>query len=273
MLTQDQATTSNPPAHSRGSVPLPDRTEAQRILAEKTAETRMKREREPDQAIGDAVTGEYRKADPPVGRPPDQDESELRQKAVALWTKCGVPERYRNADLSKLSPNVASVMGPSRVTYGTAVDALKELLNRSGTVALLGERGAGKTWMSCGLVREFCKRGNSALYRDAMDYFLDLKATYDQDAKVNQSDVEARYLRPRLLVLDEVHERGDTAWEDRMLTRLINKRYCSDVSTVLISNQSPEEFAERIGKSIYDRMFDGGGEIVCDWQSLRGRSL
>src|SRR5206468_2068917 len=104
-----------------------------------------------------------------------------------------------------------------------------------------------------------------------MDYFLELKATYDDAAKTTQERVEQNWLRPELLVLDEAHERGDTPWEDRMLTRLVNLRYEAMVSTILISNHDEETFAKRVGTSIADRIADGGGLILCGWASLRGR--
>lgn len=195
-------------------------------------------------------------------------DDQERQRRENLEKNNGVPARYRGAHT-----HVARVGVPDDAMerYAHTVGCLTSLFDKPGMVALIGTRGTGKTWMGCGLVMTFCRHGRYALYRDAMDYFLDLKATYDDGAKLDQQQVEARYLKPELLVLDEVHERGDTAWEDRMLTRLINKRYADERSTVLISNQDERTFAERIGASIADRIHDGGGVIVCDWESLRGR--
>lgn len=273
----DKANPSILNAISPGSV-LPSTQEAQQILARATAETRIKRQQLPSPDAGKLVPA----ADvaPTVATipkptatpvPMDEEERKLRERAVKCWEAAGVPPRYADADLLAIDQGVGASHGESGVTYGEAVYCLTATLTSPGTVALLGERGAGKTWMACGLVREFCRRGRGALYRDAMDYFLELKSTYDRDAKRSQEQVEAAYLKPSLLVLDELHERGDTVWEDRMLTRLINKRYAAKLATVLIANQSPKEFKDRVGHSIHDRMFDGGGIVVCDWKSLRGR--
>ena len=138
-------------------------------------------------------------------------------------------------------------------------------------IAVLGDRGCGKTWLACGLVLDFCRAGRSAVYLDTMDYFVELKQTYSDRSRQDESQIETKYLRPELLVLDEIQERGETTWEDRMLVRLINKRYANELSTVLVGNLSKEDFPKHVGSSIKDRLLDGGGVIVCNWPSLRGR--
>ncbi len=161
----------------------------------------------------------------------------------------------------------------SAVAFARAVGQLRAIEARPALVAMLGHRGPGKTWMACGLVRAFCLAGRQAKYLDAVDYFVAVKETFGRSAKLDQSQVEARLIRPDLIVIDEVDERGDTPWEDRMLTRLVNKRYAANRATVLISNQTEKLFAKRVGDSIADRIRDRGGFIACTWPSLRGRVL
>lgn len=188
-------------------------------------------------------------------------------KVEKLLERCGIPARYSEADLNDLT----SVPEDVRGRYADVAGRLLQLMGNPCILALLGKRGPGKTWMGCGLVREFCQAGRPARYLDVMDYFVEVKQTYSDRARRDESQVETDYVRPHLLVIDELHERGDTPWEDRMLTRLINKRYAANVATVLISNDDIRTFMSRVGDSIKDRILDGGGFIPCDWQSLRGR--
>lgn len=263
------ASVSSPSASAfPASARRPGTVEAQRVVAESAARVRNERERMPAETSGLAVPP---LPAPAAAAPATEDQRELRERAAKCWKNAGVPVRYMAADFSKLTDEVKANRAMDGTTYGDVVAHLMGLIESPGMIALLGTRGTGKTWMACALVREFARLGRFAMYRDAMDYFLDLKASYDAGAKVDQLQVEARYIIPKLLVLDEVHERGDTAWEDRMLTRLINKRYAANLSTVLISNQDGDAFEERVGASIADRIKDGGGMIVCDWESLRGR--
>ncbi len=244
-----------------------------RVIAEKTAQVRIGREAEEKKDDGrlarqlpvaerfmslarDAVE---------IPKEPETDR-ELKRRIEECHRLNGVPARYKTANLSQICEEALGCDG-----YTDAVVQLTGLMSKPGMVFLLGARGVGKTWMSCGLVNAFCDQGRYAKYMDAMDYFLELKATYERNSEKTQQQIEAGYIRPELLILDEVHERGDTQWEDRMLTRLVNKRYSAVLSTVLISNQKQDVFMDRVGESIADRVYDGGGLFVCDWGSMRGR--
>ncbi len=207
---------------------------------------------------------------PPAAKPPPTPEDPgrpARERASRLLAAASVPKLYAAADLADASGVPADV----RDRYAAAAMQLAGLADKPGLVVLLGRRGPGKTHMACGLVRHFCRAGRSARYAEATDYFVAVKETFGPSPKLNQSQVEAQFLRPELLVVDEVDERGDTAWEDRMLTRLVNKRYAAGVATVLVSNQTKQAFVDRVGPSIADRILDGGGIIYCEWGSLRGR--
>lgn len=212
----------------------------------------------------------------------EQDSTDHRRRVEALLNASGVPKLYQRASLTRLEELEAAVAG-GRVTkkeasqyrevVGKITQALIRPADRPAIVALLGMRGPGKTWIGCAAVIDHCRAGKSAFYADALDYFSALKETYNRDAKATESCVEAKHLKPDLLVLDEMHERGDTAWEDRMLTRLINKRYQSAKATILISNHDMAQFEIRVGTSISDRISDGGGVLECQWESLRGRII
>ena len=198
-----------------------------------------------------------------------EDARREKEQVERFIAACGVPVRYRGAVLLDAS----LVPMPTRDEYLEAFRRLVGLFDHDATLALLGRRGAGKTHMACAVVVEFCRRGRYAVYAEAMDYFIALQESYGDGAKEKASAIEARFLKPSLLVLDAIEERGDTAWNDRMLTRLVNKRYAAELSTVLISNHDQKAFAERVGASIWDRIWDEGGIIECTWKSLRGNLI
>lgn len=163
--------------------------------------------------------------------------------------------------------------------------------------ALVGPRGTGKTQMAAELGREAFrlavavaptpassywgegwerryaadKRNQenvawAARWVNALDLFADLKT---RNIEVGESAALAKWARPALLVIDEIQERGDTEFESRMLTNLIDKRYGAMKDTLIIGNLDSGEFQKRVGASIVSRMIECGGISVCNWPSFR----
>jgi DNA replication protein DnaC len=141
---------------------------------------------------------------------------------------------------------------------------------RMGTgfiIALIGGRGVGKTQMAVEVCREQARREKTFHYATAMDVFLEIKDSYRKGG--SERDAVKTFIRPGLLILDEVQERGETPWEDRLLTYIIDKRYAAQKDTLLISNQNKETFLDAMGHSVASRIGEAGGTIVFDWPSYR----
>lgn len=198
-----------------------------------------------------------------------QAEARRQQmRAAEFWQSSDVPPRYRSADINDLS----GVPDDVRERYAAAVDGLRGLLSRPAIAALIGPRGPGKTWMACAMVREFCRAGRRARYTTAMGYIQRVRDTWDARTGQTQAQVERIYAAQELIVIDEYQDRGGTASEDLLITRLIDARYSACLSTIMIANLTEADFMARVGTSIADRLYDdGGGLIECDWPSLRGR--
>lgn len=190
-------------------------------------------------------------------------EDAVRQR---LTDAAGVPARYAAAQLQTF----AGVPEEHREAYKRVAWALRGRLQQAATVALIGERGPGKTHMGCALVNEFNMSLRPAMYAVTLDFFNAIRSEYGKKGGDEARALE-RFTRPVLLVLDEVQERGESEWENRMLTRVLDQRYADDKATLLISNQERAEFARSVGASVSDRIRDGGGVIECKWPSLRGR--
>lgn len=182
----------------------------------------------------------------------------IGRRRADTWRDCGIPARH------KQSPGAQP--GPWRDTLNRLVE-----LDGSGfLIALLGGRGTGKTQMGVELIARRVNKAErfTCKYVRAMDVFIDVKESYRRDGP-NERDVLKRFIGPQLLVIDEAHERGETAWEDRLLTYIVDRRYGDGKDTLLISNSQHAEFRAAIGESIYSRLVETGGVVVCDWPSFR----
>ena len=135
-------------------------------------------------------------------------------------------------------------------------------------VALIGKRGPGKTQIAEQAINHACSLQWPALYVRAMTIFLDLRATFKSESDTEASIIE-RYRSPKLLVIDEMQERGETPWEDRMLNHLIDLRYGDMTDTLLIANLTRKAMKKSLGESISERLRETGGIIECTWPSFR----
>lgn len=178
--------------------------------------------------------------------------------------QCGAPRRQ-----IETTPDTSNAQW-----VGWLADAMRHL-GTGSIVVLYGSRGSGKTKIACMLMEEALHRRYSQhdeewrlrykcpKYVHVMEFFLSIRAAYQKDASVNETDAIKAFTKPSLLVIDEVHERGETEWEDRMLRHVIDKRYAEMVDTVLIGNKEKDVLMESMGKSVASRIAECGTFIEC----------
>ena len=113
---------------------------------------------------------------------------------------------------------------------------------------------------------------NKGTYTTAMEIFLRIRASFGKTAKETEHDITGELSKCRLLIIDEVQERGNTAWEDRILTHIIDKRYSDLKPTIVIANLTADALAAGLGESIVSRMQETGGIIEVTGESHRIKS-
>jgi len=168
-------------------------------------------------------------------------------------------------------------------TYEKALD----VANSCAIVALIGGRGTGKTQMAWEISRNvrltdvnkltyengFSKRfERPAIYRTAMDIFLELRSTYSPTSKKTEWDLMKEYENAALLVIDEINVSTGSAFEDLKITAIMDKRYKKLRPTILIGNVDIQQFTDRMGKSVINRIEEDGIILSCNWQSYRTKT-
>ena len=176
---------------------------------------------------------------------------------LAVGSRTGWEAKY--LDAVKSSPHGAEWL--------KAYEAAKERVLMNGIVVLYGKRGGGKTRMAA----ELAVMVGSSRYRTAMRFFLEVRATFRKDSEKSEMDVIDDLAKAELLILDEIQERGETAFEDRLLTHVIDARYAAMKPTILIANLVKSDLAESLGKSIVDRARENGKAIEFTWPSYRSQ--
>lgn len=190
--------------------------------------------------------------------PPCRPSDRLPIPPHPLFDQAGVPLRHRRQINDDTSPKA----------WVNARDKILERLGSGFLIALIGKRGPGKTQIAQQAVLFATGAGRTALYTRAMSIFLELRATF-ASGDLTEASVIARYRDPRLLVIDEMQERGETPWENRTLNHLIDLRYGDMTDTLLIANLVPKALKASVGESIAERLRETGGILKCDWNSFR----
>lgn len=167
-------------------------------------------------------------------------------KSVSYTT--GLPARYRD-----------EWPRPESDEWQRPFEKIIEKSNNGGIIGLIGPRGTGKTRFAAEAIRDISPE--AATYTTAMQLFLRLRASYGKKAAESEDEIVNEMSRARLLVLDEVQERGNTAWEDRILTHILDRRYGAMKPTILIANLTESALIECLGDSIVSRLKETGGII------------
>jgi len=205
---------------------------------------------------------------------PEADKEELAAPAESpamapnrLLSAFGWPDRY-------LEPLETPEGGEWLAGLALAAPVIED----GGILILHGKRGTGKTQMAAEIARSKRfpfdaangpERKRSAHYQTAMRFFLTVRATFKKGSDKTELEIIDRMTEPGLLVIDELQERGETAFEDRLLTHLIDARYGARRPTILIANLSKDELGKSLGPSIVDRASENGRRIDFTWNSYR----
>lgn len=160
-------------------------------------------------------------------------------------------------------------------------DQVRWLLKGKGAiVALVGPRGLGKTTIAAQIIldRAFneglhCPWHRRPPYRKLMKLIAQFKPIFSDFGSIETADLLARHdifcSDHPLVVIDEVHDCDDLKIKNRVLTDTLDKRYSHKCDSILIANQTPEEFVETTSDSVLSRLKEHGRIIHCTWESWR----
>ena len=178
-----------------------------------------------------------------------------------FYIKSGVPKRHQKKLDESQSPDA----------WVKVRDRVVTSIGEGFIFALVGARGPGKTQIAEQAIRWCSGKGvaRSSLYVRAMEVFLRVRACYKPDTPETEVAVVETFCAPQFLVIDEFQERGDTAWEDRMLNYIVDRRYGDMRDTLIIANLTEKAFRESAGPSIVSRLVETGAIIECAWPSMR----
>lgn len=132
-----------------------------------------------------------------------------------------------------------------------------EFPNCEKNMLFTGGTGLGKTFLSGCIAREVSRRGFSVVYDTAINLFAAFetrKFSRDLAEERQARDDTRRYLSCDLLILDDLGSELTTPLVQSTLYEVVNSRLQSGRHTIISTNLSPEQIAQRYGMQTASRM-------------------
>jgi chromosomal replication initiation ATPase DnaA len=153
----------------------------------------------------------------------------------------------------------------ARKGTASALEATQRWVHRdSGWLVLWSERGTGKTHLALALAYERLRQGLPVRYTVTADMLETWKATFSNPDMEFQRSFQS-WADHQYLILDDIGMERATPWVQEQLTRLLDYRYVRETPTVITTNETVHDLADRLGPRLADRVFDqysGTVEIV-----------
>lgn len=205
-----------------------------------------------------------------------QKESEDEKAArIASWrkqlTQAEIPERFMDRSLDTylaLNDGQRNALSYAR----SFVDQFTEGQQQGRSAIFCGRPGTGKTHLAVGIGLHLINIKKLVLFITVQRMVRKMKDSWRKDSAQSESDVIDFFVKPDLLIIDEIGVQFGTEFEKNFIFDVLNERYEKRKSTLLLSNLTSGEVKAFLGERVYDRLREDGGKCIpFDWSSHRGQ--
>lgn len=185
-------------------------------------------------------------------------ENKLRKVAIG---NAGIPLRFKDHSF-----NTFKVTNEEQgIKLGRCEEYAKNFsqkLKNGTSMIFCGKTGTGKTHLACSIANEIILKGNNAVFMNVLKMMRQVKDTWSSRTGKKEQEAIDWFLKPDLLILDEVGVQFGSDAEKMILFEILNERYQNMKPTILISNLLPANLQEYVGERVMDRMKENGGRIL-----------
>jgi len=200
---------------------------------------------------------------------------DCRLRPVELWRQANLPDgRFSGLSLAELDWARLEPIEAAAAVRDFAENMEVWLAEGMG-LTLTGSVGTGKTHVAVGLIKLACGLGIAARFLTMAELLGAIKATYDREragshrrregGAPGESDLLDELAGLSLLAVDDLGAENPTPWACDRIYSLVNRRYLAQRATIVTTNLSLEELADRLGERTVSRLW--GASLVIH---LRG---
>lgn len=183
-------------------------------------------------------------------------ECRLPSVAKALLERSGVPPAYSGCTLENFKTSQLQNDAVLFIGFANALLAVSEYLRefgRSDRPGLLihGPHGTGKTHLGVAVLRTIILRGIPGVFLDCGNMLEQVKATFGTNHK---AEAYKAAMENDIVLLDDLGAQSASDWVKDTIGAVITSRYNERKATIVTTNLSPEDFAERLGDRAGSRL-------------------
>jgi DNA replication protein DnaC len=183
---------------------------------------------------------------------------ELKNELHEIMTYQGIPKRYLNASLNDFPEGYRKQF---RTDKGLFLEGPRGVGKTHAEAALMKSKilqaGLIEGWID-GAVKEPCWMKplyqDYPLYISASEFLLKIRATFKNNSEMTENEAIEKYSNAKILYLDDIGAEKPTDWAIATLYLLIDRRYSEMRQTVISSNLSLDELADRFDDRISSRV-------------------
>jgi len=191
----------------------------------------------------------------------------IRQNIEVYLQKSGVPLKYLKCSFENFH-----IIAENRGCVSACRHYLMHHRPDYSSLYLFGNCGTGKTHLAAAITRELLLKGQPVTFTCVPRLCFEVKKVFDGDLKVTEHNAIKAYTSCEYLVLDDLGAEKSTEWVKKTLGYIIYERDNMFKPTIITSNLSLDETANRIDPRISSRIA-GMGRIIHvqgpDWRLKR----
>jgi len=136
----------------------------------------------------------------------------------------------------------------------------ENFLSNSFDLIFSGGSGTGKTHLASAILRELVKSGkvsgwrSSGIFKSVPELLAEIRATYRNNSGDDEKTLIEEYSDTQYLVLDDFGAEKTTEWSISTLYLIIDRRYRECLPTIITTNLTLDEIAEKFDQRIASRL-------------------